>query len=165
MTILTDRDLSGCPGLERGQPASTTFLLKGRDARLENNHINVIIADDQESTRRALKALLAFEPRIVIIGEAANGKEAIRLVEEKEPDLVLIDVLMPVLDGLKATQQIKSAFPHIKIVVYTMFPGYQEEAYRMGADYFLIKGSPGVTPSQIILSFFPTIQNDINESR
>jgi DNA-binding NarL/FixJ family response regulator len=91
----------------------------------------------------------------VIIGESVNGKEAIRLVGEKHPDLVLIDVHMPVLDGLKATQKIKSAWPEVKVVVYTMFPGYQEEAYRAGADYFLIKGSPGVTPPQIILSFFP----------
>ena len=107
------------------------------------------------STRRALKALLAFEPRIVIVGEAGNGKEAVRLVGEKQPDLVLMDVHMPVLDGLKATQNIKSTWPDVKVIVYTMFPGYQEEAYQAGADYFLIKGSPGVSPAQIILSFFP----------
>ncbi len=123
---------------------------------MENDEISVIIADDQVSTRRALKALLGFESRIVIIGEAANGREAIRLVGEKQPDLVLMDVHMPVLDGLKATQKIKADWPNIKVVVYTMFPGYQEEAYQAGADYFLIKGSPGVTPAQIILSFFPS---------
>lgn len=122
---------------------------------VEIDEIRVIIADDQVSTRRALKALLAFEPRIAIIGEAANGEEAVQLVGEKQPDLVLIDVQMPVMDGLKATQKIKSNWPEIKVVVYTMFPGYQEEAYQVGADYFLIKGSPGVSPPQIILSFFP----------
>ncbi len=122
---------------------------------MEIDPIRVIIADDQVSTRRALKALLSFEPRIMIIGEAANGKEAIQLVGEKQPDLVLMDVHMPVLDGLKATRKIKAGWPNVKVVVYTMFPGYQEEAYQAGADYFLIKGSPGVTPSQIILSFFP----------
>ena len=128
---------------------------KVRDTCVENDEINVIIADDQESTRRALKALLAFEPRIVIVGEAANGNEAIRLVGEIKPDLVLIDVHMPVLDGLKATQKIKSSWPQVKVVIYTMFPGYQEDAYQVGADYFMIKGNPGVSPSQIILSFFP----------
>jgi DNA-binding NarL/FixJ family response regulator len=122
---------------------------------VENHEIRVIIADDQASTRRALKALLAFEPRIVIAGEANNGKEAIRLAGEKQPDLMLLDVHMPVMDGLEAARNIKSAWPDIKVVVYTMFPGYQEEAYRAGADYFLIKGSQGVTPTQIILSFFP----------
>ena len=122
---------------------------------MENEKINIILVDDLVSTRRALKALLEFEPRIVIIGEANNGTEAIRLVGEKQPDLVLMDVRMPVLDGLKATQQIKSTWADVKIVVYTMYPGYQAEAYQAGADYFLIKGCSGVTPSQIILSFFP----------
>lgn len=131
---------------------------------MESNTIHVIIADDQVYTRRALKALIAFEPRIVIVGEAGNGKEAIRLVGEKQPDLVLMDVHMPVLDGLKATQQIKSAWPNVKVVVYTMFPGYQEEAYQAGADYFLIKGSPGFTASQIIVSFFP-LEDTLNSDR
>jgi YesN/AraC family two-component response regulator len=58
--------------------------------------ISIIIADDQASTRRALKALLAFEPRISIVGEAGNGKEAVLLVGDKQPDLVLMDVHMPV---------------------------------------------------------------------
>ncbi len=119
------------------------------------DQISVVIADDQASTRRALEALLSFEPRIVIVGQAANGKEAIRLVKEKQPDLVLMDVHMPVLDGLEATREIKSAWPQTRIVVYTMFPEHSEEAYQAGADYFLIKGSAGVSPSQIILSLFP----------
>ena len=117
--------------------------------------IKVIIADDQVSTRRALKALLTFEPRIEITGEAGDGNEAIRLTSSLQPDLVLMDVQMPVMDGIQATQQIKSTWPGIKVVVYTMFPGYQQDAYQAGADYFLIKGSLGFTPSQIILSFFP----------
>jgi DNA-binding NarL/FixJ family response regulator len=132
---------------------------------VEDHKIRVIISDDQVSTRRALSAVLVFEPRIVIIGEAGNGNEAIRLVGELKPDLVLMDVQMPVMDGLKATQQIKSQWPEIKVVVYTMFPGYQAEAYQSGADYFLIKGSLGLTPSQIILSFFPLIgtpNSDLN---
>ena len=120
-----------------------------------NNLIKVILADDLASTRRALKALLAFEERIVILGEASNGVEAIELVGEKKPDLVLMDVQMPVMDGLIATHEIKSNWPEVKVVIYTLFPGYQEEAYQAGADYFLIKGCSGVSPTQIILSFFP----------
>jgi two-component system response regulator DesR len=123
---------------------------------VEDHKIKVVIADDQVSTRRALSAVLVFEPRIEIIGEACNGSEAVRLVGEIQPDLVLMDVQMPVMDGLVATQKIKTLYPNIKIVVYTMFPGYQAEAYQAGADYFLIKGSLGFTPSQVILSFFPT---------
>ncbi len=126
---------------------------------MEDNKIKVVIADDQVSTRRALMALFMFEPRIEIIGEASNGNDAIKLVGEILPDLVLMDVQMPVMDGLTATQKIKVLYPNVKIVVYTMFPGYQAEAYHAGADYFLIKGSLGFTPSQIILSFFP--QKDV----
>ncbi len=122
---------------------------------MENDEISVLIADDEASTRRALKALLAFEPRIIISGEAANGEEAVRLVGEKLPDLVLMDVHMPVEDGLQATREIKSAWPAVKVVIYTMFPSHSQEAYEAGADYFLIKGSPGLSPSEIILSFFP----------
>lgn len=122
---------------------------------MENNKIKVIIADDQATTRRALMALFIFEPRIEVVGEAGNGDEAVRLVSEIKPDLVLMDVQMPVMDGLSATQKIKTLWPDVKVIVYTMFPGYQAEAYQAGADYFLIKGSLGFTPSQIILSFFP----------
>ena len=126
---------------------------------MEDKKIKVVIADDQVSTRRALMALFIFEPRIDIIGEANNGNEAIKLVGEIQPDLVLMDVQMPVMDGLTATHKIKVLYPNIKVVVYTMFPGYQAEAYQAGADYFLIKGNLGFTPSQIILSFFP--QKDV----
>jgi DNA-binding NarL/FixJ family response regulator len=135
-----------------------------RGTTVNNDEIKVIIADDLRSTRRALKAVLAFEPRILILGESANGEDAIQLVGEKQPDLVLMDVHMPVLDGIKATQIIKTSWPYIKVVVYTVFPGYQEEAYRAGADYFLIKGGPGITPAQIILSFFP-LNNTISPDR
>ena len=126
-----------------------------RGASVNSDAIKVIIADDLRSTRRALRAVLSFEPRILILGESSNGEDAIQLVGEKQPDLVLMDVHMPVLDGIKATQIIKSNWPDIKVVVYTVFPGYQEEAYRAGADYFLVKGGPGAAPTQIILSFFP----------
>ena len=120
--------------------------------------ISVVIADDLVSTRRALKALFAYEPRIEVIGEADNGSQAVRLVSELHPDLILLDVKMPIMDGIEATQKIKANWPSVKVVVYTMFPGYQKEAYLSGADYFLIKGSQELTTAQIILSFFPEPQ-------
>ncbi len=129
--------------------------MKGMHPKGETNTIRVIIADDQIATRRALKALFIFEPRIEIIGEACNGAEAIRLVGEMQPDLVLMDVEMPVMDGLKATQKIKADWPDVKVVVFTIYSTYREEAYRVGADYFMIKGSSDLSPSQRILSFFP----------
>ena len=66
---------------------------------MKTDEIRIIVADNRASNRRGLKALLAFEPRIIIIGEAADGHEAVQLVEEKQPDLVLMDIQMPVMDG------------------------------------------------------------------
>jgi DNA-binding NarL/FixJ family response regulator len=123
------------------------------------NKIRIILADDQVSTRRALKALFTYEPRIEVIGEVGDGKEAFRLVGELQPDLILLDVKMPSMDGIEATQRIKSAWPMVKIVVYTLYPDFQQEAYLAGADYFLIKGSQGFSPSQVILSLFPDRMN------
>ena len=122
---------------------------------MESDAIRIIIADNRASNRRGLKALLAFEPRIAIIGEASDGKEAVDLVGKEPPHLVLMDIQMPVMDGLKATQKIKSAWPEVKVILYTMYPGYEKEAKLAGADYFLIKGSLEASPTQIILAFFP----------
>ncbi len=122
---------------------------------METDEIRIIVVDNRASNRRGLKALLAFEPRIIIVGEAADGIEAVQLVGRDQPDLVLMDIHMPALDGLKATQQIKSTWPNVKVVLYSVYPGYQEEATLAGADYFMIKGSPDTPISETILSFFP----------
>jgi YesN/AraC family two-component response regulator len=102
-----------------------------------------------------LKALLTFEPRIRIIDEAADGTEAVQLISKDQPDLVLMDIHMPGMDGLQATQKIKSCWPNVKVVLYSVYPGYLEEATLAGADYFMIKGSPDSPLSETILSFFP----------
>lgn len=121
---------------------------------MENVEIRIIVVDNRASNRRGLKALLAFEPRILIVGEAADGTEAVQLVGKDQPDLVLMDIHMPVMDGLKATQKIKSTWPNVKVVLYSVYPGYQEEATLAGADYFMIKGSPNNPITETILSFF-----------
>ncbi len=122
---------------------------------MECDEIRIIIVDNRASNRRGLKALLAFEPRITIVGEAADGKEAVQLIDQDPPDLVLMDIHMPVMDGLKATQKIKAAWPKVKVVLYSVYPGYQEDATLAGADHFMIKGSPGTSLPETILSFFP----------
>jgi DNA-binding NarL/FixJ family response regulator len=84
--------------------------------------------------------VLDLRPEIVVIGEAEDGREAIRLVEECEPDVVLMDAKMPVMDGLEATRCIKEQWPEVRVVVLTIHPGYRAEALAAGADAFLIKG-------------------------
>jgi two-component system nitrate/nitrite response regulator NarL len=91
----------------------------------------------------------------MIVGEAADGIEAVQLVGIEQPDLVLMDIHMPTMDGLNATQKIKAAWPNVKVILYSVYPGYQEEATLAGADYFMIKGSPSATLPETLLSFFP----------
>jgi two-component system response regulator DesR len=101
----------------------------------------VLIVDDQRPTRRALAALLALSPQTVnVVGEAGDGETALRLVAELQPDVVIMDVQMPGLDGLEATRRIKRRWPLVHVVVLTLYPGYQASAYAAGADAFLLKG-------------------------
>jgi len=100
----------------------------------------VLVADDQRPTRQGLHALLALLPDVEWVGEAADGHEAVDLVSERRPDVVLMDARMPVMDGLEATRRIKSQSPEVKVIVLTMYGEYQTEALAAGADVFLVKG-------------------------
>jgi DNA-binding NarL/FixJ family response regulator len=100
----------------------------------------VLIADDRRRSRSGLKAVLALRPEIEIVGEAAGGQEAVRLVEEYRPDVVLMDARMPVLDGVEATRLIKERWPEVRVVVLTIHASYRADALAAGADAFLVKG-------------------------
>ena len=113
--------------------------------------IQVLIADDRPRSRDGLKALLATWPEVEVVGEAADGQEAVRLVEECRPDVVLMDVRMPSMDGLEATRLIKGRWPEVKIIVLTMYPSYRADALTAGADAFLIKGCPAEELLEAIL--------------
>ena len=111
----------------------------------------VLIADDCPRSRSRLKALLTLRSEIQVVGEAANGQEAVRLVEELRPDVVLMDVKMPVMDGLQATRLINERWPAVRVIVLTIHTGYQANALAAGADAFLIKGCPPEELSRAIL--------------
>jgi YesN/AraC family two-component response regulator len=81
-------------------------------------------------------------PLIQVIAEANNGQEVLQLLEANQPDVVLMDVKMPLMDGLEATQQIKLQWPQVKVVILTIYYKHQTEAKAAGADMFLLKGGP-----------------------
>ncbi len=104
--------------------------------------VRVLVADDRLWARAGLRALLATRREIEVVGEATDGREALALVEQQQPDVVLLDVQMPVLDGLETTRLIKARWAEIRVVVLTMHAAYRSEARAAGADRFLVKGGP-----------------------
>jgi CheY-like chemotaxis protein len=104
--------------------------------------LRILIVDDQQHTRRSLKALLATRFRLVDTCEAANGREAVRCAEECKPDLVLMDARMPEMDGIEATRLIKAQLAHIPVIILSMYMEYRDAALAAGANAFLLKGEP-----------------------
>ena len=103
----------------------------------------VLIVDDSAQVRHELRTLLPLAGDIEIVGEAADGQEASRLAQALQPDVVLMDLEMPILDGYEATRQIKACFPTCRVVAFTVH-GYEAawlKAKAAGADLFLVKGA------------------------
>jgi DNA-binding NarL/FixJ family response regulator len=104
----------------------------------------VVVADDQRPTQQGLHALLDLLPGVTWVGEASNGREAVSMAMEQCADIVVMDIRMPVMDGLEATRRIKSQRPGVKVIVLTLHGECREEALAAGADAFLVKsGHPG----------------------
>jgi DNA-binding NarL/FixJ family response regulator len=103
--------------------------------------IRLLIADDHAVVRTGLEQLASALPEVELVGTAANGEEAVALCAEHAPDVVLMDLEMPVLDGIEATRQIKSAQPHVAVVVLTSFSDRERilRALDAGAAGYLLK--------------------------
>jgi DNA-binding NarL/FixJ family response regulator len=102
----------------------------------------VLIVDDSSQVRQELHTLLPLAGDIEIVGEAANGQEAIRLARALQPEVILMDLEMPVLDGYEATRQIKADSSACRVVALTVYgdPAARIRAAEVGVDVFLIKG-------------------------
>ena len=110
---------------------------------MENNAIHLLIADDSPSARSGLKALLQAVDDVRLVGEAGDGKEAMRLAERLQPDVILMDMQMPDVNGIEATRQIVRTSPHIAVLVLTMYDDDDSvfAAMQAGARGYLLKGA------------------------
>ncbi|NLP14724.1 MAG: response regulator transcription factor [Clostridium sp.] len=105
------------------------------------NKISVMIVDDQPIVRDGLELILSLSDEIEVLCAASNGEEAVELCEKHQPDIILMDIRMPVMDGVKATKVIKERYPKVKIIVFTTFndDNFIFEALKNGASSYLLK--------------------------
>jgi DNA-binding NarL/FixJ family response regulator len=124
--------------------------------------MRIDLADDHGIVRRGLRSLLEGEPGVEVVGEAANGREALKLLETTKPDMAILDVAMPMLNGIEVTAQAMKAFPDLRVIILSM---YADEAYIVraltaGARAYLLKEAteddllPAVRAVAIGRSFF-----------
>lgn len=106
--------------------------------------IRILLADDQHLVRGALAALLALEDDFEVVASVADGSAAVRAAVEHKPDVALLDVEMPGLDGVAATREIRSQAPGVRVMILTTFgrPGYLRRAMDAGARGFMVKDAP-----------------------
>lgn len=122
--------------------------------------IKVLIVDDQALIREGLNMMLNLYGEIKIVGEAINGQEAIEIIEEKEVDVILMDIRMPLMDGVEATRIVKEKYPHIKIIILTTFneDEYIFQGLNNGADGYILKD---VSSKELVNSIKSVYKGDI----
>jgi two-component system, NarL family, response regulator DesR len=106
--------------------------------------IRLLLADDQALVRGALAALLDLEPDLEVVAEVGSGDDVVSAATRVVPDVALLDVEMPGLDGIEATRAVKQAVPDLRVLIVTTFgrPGYLRRALKAGADGFVVKDTP-----------------------
>ena len=123
------------------------------------DEIKMMIVDDHDMVRKGLKAYLLTEPDFQIVGEGANGKEAVSLANELHPDVILMDLIMPEMTGIEATKEIMATLPNTKIIIITSF--YDDEqvfpAIEAGAFSYLLKTA---SADEIIATIRKAIQDE-----
>jgi len=115
-----------------------------RNPQPTSSSIRLLIVDDHPVVRDGLKAILSTQPDFVVVAEAGNGREAVQQSAVFQPDIVLLDLEMPEMDGVVALQQMRAARPALRAIVFTAFDTDERivEAIKAGAQGYLLKGAP-----------------------
>jgi two-component system response regulator DesR len=111
---------------------------------MSDNPIRLLLADDQALVRGALSALLGLERDLEVVAEVSRGDQVLDAVREHHPDVALLDVEMPGLDGIEATAALRKEFPDVRVLIVTTFgrPGFLRRAMQAGASGFVVKDTP-----------------------
>jgi two-component system, NarL family, response regulator DesR len=106
--------------------------------------IRILLAEDQSMVRGALAALLAFEPDLEVVAQVSSGDQVVAVAEEARPDVALLDIEMPGIDGIEAAARLRRVLPECRILILTTFgrPAYLRRAMEAGASGFLVKDAP-----------------------
>src|ERR1700749_1313260 len=118
----------------------------------QDEPVRLLLAEDQVMIREALAALLSFEGDIEVVAQVGRGDEVLKAAEATKPDVAVLDIEMPGMDGLTAAAELKRRSPDIKIVILTTFgrPGFLRRAMESGVSAFLVKDSPADKLTQTI---------------
>jgi len=125
-----------------------------------DKRIRIFLADDHTIVRQGLAKLLEAEPGFEVIGEAEDGREAVNSVQKLSPDVVIMDIAMPMLNGIEATRQIKKLMPQIKIIILSMHSHdrYISELIGLGASGYLLKDASG---GEIVKAVAAAVKGDV----
>ena len=111
--------------------------------------IRVLLVDDQEIIRQGLALIIGQQPDIAVVGQVGDGESAVQLAQTTRPDVVLMDIKMPILNGIQATRQIRASLPNTRVIILTTYDvdGWVFDGIRAGAQGYLLKDTP---PNELI---------------